>query len=246
MGGMRIAVLSDIHSNIEALDAVLASEHARAVDATFVLGDLVGYNADPDAVVERLLALPNATLLAGNHDLAATGRFDASWFNHAAEAAIRWTSGVIAESTRALLGELQPSAENAVAMLVHGSVRDPAVEYVTNTDVARQSFDAADFGVCFFGHTHLPTAFVERDGVEGVVLADGQPVVVPEGARAMLNPGSVGQPRDGDPRASFLVYDDAARTAVVHRVAYDIERTQTKIRAAGLPPALAERLGVGR
>jgi predicted phosphodiesterase len=243
-----IAVLSDIHANLEALDAVLARAEQEGARRTLVLGDIVGYNADPDAVVERLRAVEDATLIGGNHDLAATGRFDVTWFNHNAEAAIRWTTSVMTDGTRELLEGLEPSGSYDEAMMVHGSVRDPAAEYITNSEAAAASFQAAGFRLCFFGHTHLPTAFISRSGgaVDGQILSDGEAFVLPEDTRALLNPGSVGQPRDGDPRASFLVFDSEARSATVHRVDYEIDRTQAKIRTAGLPDALAERLALGR
>jgi predicted phosphodiesterase len=245
---MRAALLSDIHSNLEALDAVL--EHARTQDvaATVVLGDIVGYNADPNAVVARLKELRGATLIAGNHDLAATGRYDVADFNSVAAAAIGWTTATMNAHTRGALMELQPRADEALGLLVHGSVVDPAIEYVFNTEAAGRSFEAEPFALCFFGHTHMPTCFsrAERGEVTGVRLLDEQTLTLDAGARYMLNPGSVGQPRDGDPRASYMVYDSGARTATVHRVYYDIERTQRKIVDGGLPPVLAERLAVGR
>lgn len=244
---MRIAVLSDVHANLEALDAVLASADEAGVQATYVLGDLVGYNADPVPVLERLTTRPSCTLIAGNHDLAATGRFDTTWFNRTASVAIEWTSAQLTPAARTLLEGLEPSAEGEAGLLVHGSAVDPAAEYVTNEARARASFDAVRFDCCFFGHTHMPTLFWhDGDAVHGRVLQDGEPVVLEPGWRAMLNPGSVGQPRDGDPRASLLVYDTQARIARVHRVAYDIERTQAKIIAADLPPVLAHRLADGR
>lgn len=245
---MRIAVLSDVHSNIEALDAVLERARGEDAGATYVLGDIVGYGADPDAVIQRVGALPNVLLLAGNHDLAVTGRFDLTWFNSAAAEAIRWTADAMAQSSRRALEGLQPRGDADGALLVHGSVVDPAAEYVTSVRAAADSFAAQPFSLCFFGHTHLPTVFrSEGSGkVGGAVLADGDLVELPRGERWMLNPGSVGQPRDGDPRASFMIYDTDERTAIVLRVPYEIERAQAKIRAAGLPRALADRLAEGR
>lgn len=244
---MRAAFLSDVHSNLEALDAVL--EHAREQGAVayVVLGDIVGYNADPDGVIARLMSLPNLTLLAGNHDLAVTGRFDVGIFNRIAADAISWTGEVLSPEARGVLEGLEPRAEATQGLLVHGSVVDPAIEYVVNTDVARRSFDAEDFALCFFGHTHVPTCFSANGGeVNGTILQDGVAQPLGEGARFMLNPGSVGQPRDGDPRASYMIYDDAERVVVVHRVTYDLERTQRKVLDAGLHPFLAERLASGR
>jgi predicted phosphodiesterase len=244
---VRIAVLSDVHSNLEALDAVLARASDEGATAYFVLGDIVGYGADPDAVVERLTALPNATLLAGNHDLAATARFDVSWFNGAAASAMAWTVREMRAETLAALEPLAPRASVDGRLLVHGSVVDPAAEYVRRAEQAARSFDAEDFSLCFFGHTHRPTIFSKRDAVGSVeagVLRDGETVTI-EG-RAMCNPGSVGQPRDGDPRASFAIYEPEARAIAVHRVEYDVRAAQEKIRAAGLDAMLADRLEEGR
>ncbi|HEX9775591.1 MAG TPA: metallophosphoesterase family protein [Actinomycetota bacterium] len=245
---MRTAVLSDIHANLEALEAVMERIDALSVDQTFVLGDIVGYCADPNAVVERLGSLPSVVLLAGNHDLAATGRFDRSWFNTVAEQALAWTARVLEERTHAVLAPLEPSGRRGDAtLLVHGSPREPVTEYVTNASVAQESFAAQSFDLCFFGHTHVPVAYV-REGrrVSRLALPDGERVPFARpGTRVMLNPGSVGQPRDGDPRASFLIVEDE-ETAQVVRVDYDVARTQEKIRAAGLPEMLASRLEVGR
>lgn len=244
---MRAAFLSDVHSNLEALDAVLGHAREQGAVAYVVLGDIVGYNADPDGVIARLMSLPNLTLLAGNHDLAVTGRFDVGIFNRIAADAISWTGEVLSPEARGVLEGLEPRAEATQGLLVHGSVVDPAIEYVVNTDVARRSFDAEDFALCFFGHTHVPTCFSANGGeVHGTILQDGVAQPLGGGARFMLNPGSVGQPRDGDPRASYMIYDDAERVVVVHRVTYDLERTQRKVLDAGLHPFLAERLASGR
>jgi predicted phosphodiesterase len=242
---VRLAIFSDVHSNLEATDAVIARAREERATSTIVLGDVVGYGADPDAVVARLRALPGAVLLAGNHDLAATGRFDLGWFNRTARAALDWTTAVMAAETRALLETLEPRRDTAGAVLVHGSIVDPAAEYVVHVEDAMTSFRAEGFALCFFGHTHQPALFAERDGrVRGATLGDGE-VVRLEGARFMLNPGSVGQPRDGDPRAAFMIYDTEAATAVVHRVPYDVRSAQEKIQAAGLPIRLALRLALG-
>jgi len=246
---VRIAVISDIHSNLEALDRVLARAAEAGVGATYVLGDIVGYGADPDAVVARLAEQPSAVYIAGNHDLAATGRFDTDWFNAIATDAIEWTMSVIGDDARSFLSKLEPRGDAAEGLLVHGSVVDPAAEYVLNVEAARASFGAAEFARCFFGHTHLPTIFVEEGGrIDGFALRDGNPVSLAANGskRFMLNPGSVGQPRDGDPRASMMILDTDEGSAVVHRVPYEIETAAAKIRRAGLPVALAERLAFGR
>jgi predicted phosphodiesterase len=240
---MRLAVLSDVHSNLEALDAVLA--HASA-DRVAVLGDLIGYGADPQAVLDRLRGA-GATLLAGNHDLALTERFDLDWFNDVAARAIEWTRDHVDGDAYAMLSSLEPILRDDGSVLVHGSVRDPAAEYLKDAGAAASSFAAEEFRIGFYGHTHVPFAY-ERDrdhaAVRGMALRDGDSLDLESGARYLLNPGSVGQPRDGDPRASYMIVEDGRATW--HRVEYDVESAQRKIRDAGLPPMLADRLGAGR
>jgi predicted phosphodiesterase len=241
---VRTAVLSDIHANLEALEAVLAAADEHACERIVVLGDIVGYGADPNGVIERLAAR-GAISICGNHDLAATGRFDLTWFNDSAAAAIAWTTSELSADARSFLAALEPRRTTETELLVHGSVRDPAAEYLLSVKDARASFEMADFGVAFCGHTHLPTVFtLDPSGdMSGQVMTADAPVAIAPGVRYMLNPGSVGQPRDRDPRASFLVSEDG-RT-MLHRIPYAIELAQRKIRAAGLPPWLADRLASG-
>jgi predicted phosphodiesterase len=241
---VRIAILSDLHSNLEALDAVLAAADDHGCERILVLGDIVGYGADPDAVIARLRE-HDAITIAGNHDLAATGGFDVRWFNASAAAAIDWTKDVMTPESAAFLSSLHPTRETEHGLLVHGSVRDPVAEYLLSADEAAVSFELAHFPVAFFGHTHLPTVFRRApDGhVRGWVLSEGEEVPLSPAERYMLNPGSVGQPRDRDPRAAFMVYGDGR--AVGHRVEYPIERAAAKIRDAGLPDWLADRLSLG-
>jgi diadenosine tetraphosphatase ApaH/serine/threonine PP2A family protein phosphatase len=241
---MRVAILSDVHSNLEALLTVRDHVGRLGADEVWVLGDLVGYGADPAAVLDAVNEM-GTRVLCGNHDLAAVDRFDVSWFNEAAADALRWTRTHLGESGRDYLRALEPRLDDG-ALLVHGSVRDPVAEYVVDVMSAAASFREAEFELCFFGHTHLPSAFrLEGERVTGSMLEEGEAVPLRSGARYLLNPGSVGQPRDGDPRASFMIYDDDAAEAVVYRVAYPVERAQEKIVAAGLPPWLADRLSVG-
>jgi len=242
---VRIAVLSDVHSNLEALDAVLRAADEAGCERAIVLGDIVGYGADPDAVIARLID-SDAIMIAGNHDLAAIGGFDTTWFNEVASAAIDWTQDVLSAEARTLLASLQPTRETEHGLLVHGSVRDPVAEYLLSTDEAAVSFELAQFSLAFFGHTHLPTVFRRQPDarVTGWVLSEGEEITLVPGERYMLNPGSVGQPRDRDPRAAFMVFGDGR--AVGHRVEYPIEQAAQKIRAAGLPDWLADRLSLGQ
>ena len=239
---MRIAVLSDIHSNLSALEAVLAA--IGEVDAVWQLGDVVGYGPEPDGVVERL-EVAGAVGVKGNHDAAAVGGSEIDWFNPDARRAMEWTRAAISSVTARTLAALPQSRVIDDCTLVHGSPREPLWEYVTSVPVARTNLAALQTRIGLHGHTHLPVAFVEEDGrIEVVSPGDGS-VLELRGRRALVNPGSVGQPRDGDPRSSFLVLDTVADTVRWQRTAYDIAGVQAQMRAAGLPAPLAARLGLG-
>jgi predicted phosphodiesterase len=239
---MRIAVLSDIHSNLVALDAVLA--HLGTVDAIWHLGDVVGYGPEPDAVVERLASL-GAVGVRGNHDAAATGGPEIEYFNPEARAAMEWTRARITDTTRAWLAALPEQRVEGDVTLVHGSPRDPIWEYVTSLAVARAGIAVLTTTLGLHGHTHVPVAFAMSDGhLEVIAPSDGFAVDLGDRV-ALVNPGSVGQPRDGDPRASYLVLDVEARSVEWHRVEYDIAAVMTAMRADGLPDRLAERLRHG-
>jgi diadenosine tetraphosphatase ApaH/serine/threonine PP2A family protein phosphatase len=239
---MRVALLSDIHSNLVALDAVLAA--AGAVDAVWHLGDIVGYGPDPNGVVARLREI-GATGVRGNHDAAACGGPQIEWFNPEARRAMDWTRNTVSPETVAWLDALPERLPLDGCELVHGSPREPLWEYITSVPAARANLAALEQPIGLNGHTHIPVAFVEDDGRVGAISPhDGSEIELRD-RRALLNPGSVGQPRDGDPRASFAIYEpDAARIAW-HRVAYDIEAVQAAMQRAGLPPSLATRLSFG-
>ena len=240
---MRVAVLSDIHANLVALDAVLAA--IGDVDAIWHLGDVVGYGPEPDAVVERL-ERAGAVGVAGNHDRAATGGPEIDWFNPDARAAMEWTRGRISPETTRWLDAQPVRRTEADRLLVHGSPRDPLWEYITSASIARANFEALPTPVGFFGHTHIPAAWLQRDGrLESTEPAAGSSVSPADGTRALLNPGSVGQPRDGDPRASWLEVDVEAGTATWRRAAYDVPAVQRAMRSLGLPARLVERLRHG-
>lgn len=242
---MRIAVISDVHSNLLALDAVLAQ--ASAVDAIWHLGDIVGYGPEPDAVVERLAAA-GAVGVRGNHDAAACGGDEIDWFNPDARSAMEWTREAISGPTRAWLAGLPDRREEADFTLVHGSGRDPTWEYVTSSEAAHQSLAAMTTRHGINGHTHIPVAYLETGDRIGRVGPDGGSTassVAFEGSRVLLNPGSVGQPRDGDPRASYLILEPESGTATWYRAAYDVAAVGAAMRAAGLPIRLAERLRHG-
>ena len=220
--------------------------HAGPVDAVWHLGDIVGYGPDPDGVVARL-AQVGAVGVRGNHDAAAIGGDEIEQFNPEARAAMDWTRAAISEPTRAWLAAQPERRAEAVAdvTLVHGSPRDPTWEYLTSPAAARASFGYLDTTHGLNGHTHIPLAFVlEDDRIETFRPAPGDTLDLAS-LRAIANPGSVGQPRDGDPRSSYLILDPDARTITWHRVAYAIEPVQDAMVAAGLPPRLAARLAHG-
>ena len=239
---MRVAVLSDIHSNSVALDAVIAS--FDRVDAVWHLGDVVGYGPDPNGVIDRLQTI-GASGVQGNHDAAAIGGAEIDWFNPVARTAMIWTRDEIDDAARAWLAELPVRRETEDMTLVHGSPRDPTWEYVTSIDIAQANLAIVETTHALHGHTHRPIAYVERDGaVRSITPDDGSTLSLAMG-RAMLNPGSVGQPRDGSPDASYLVLDTQEGTCTWHRVQYEIERVQAAMRTAGLPRSLVDRLTAG-
>ncbi len=246
---MRAAVLSDIHANRQALEAVLEAVDEAGVDEVWCLGDMVGYGADPDACT-ALMRERAALCLVGNHDLALLGALDISTFSEAAAAAVEWTRENAAEETFEFLRSLEPAASRASVGLFHASPRDPIWEYVLSTDQAEAGLDAQEERVGLIGHSHISLFFVRagdngRAHAQGAQAGDGTEIEVGEG-EWLLNPGSVGQPRDGDPRAAWLELDTESWQARYPRLPYDIEGAAAAIREAGLPEVLAERLELGR
>jgi diadenosine tetraphosphatase ApaH/serine/threonine PP2A family protein phosphatase len=239
---MRALVLSDIHANLTALDAVLAS--APDADEIWALGDIVGYGPDPDGVVARLRER-QALGVCGNHDAAALGGDEINSFNVDARRAMEWTRTAISDATKAWLSALPERLVRGDWTLVHGSPRDPIWEYITSTPVARAAFTDLETPHGLHGHTHVPIGYLEEDGkVETMSPGTGSVLTFGE-RRALLNPGSVGQPRDGIPTASWLLLDADAGTATWGRTAYDIAAVQREMDAVGLPPRLVERLAYG-
>jgi diadenosine tetraphosphatase ApaH/serine/threonine PP2A family protein phosphatase len=240
---MRIAFLSDIHSNWPALEAVLADvETVEAVDELVCLGDVVGYGGAPVRCLDLVRARGWLTLV-GNHDRACTDPSVLNWFNPEAAQAARWTRGQLDDHRLRWLAELPERGERADAELVHGSLRDPLYEYILDAGSAAASLRLVRGRLCFHGHTHLPGVFhVEQ----GRVRHDYRlgPLRLP--APALVNPGSVGQPRDGDPDASYGVWDAEAGTFEFRRVPYDLAGAKRAILDAGLPPRFAFRLDFGR
>ncbi len=243
---MQVAVLSDIHANRHALEAVLADVAATAAREIWCLGDVVGYGADPNDCVD--LVRGSATVcLAGNHDLGVTGEIPLDEFSPGAAMAARWTQEVIDPDRLDWLTGLEPRGAREDTALFHGSPRDPVWEYVLSALLADLCFDAFDERIGLLGHSHVACSFTRPEGEPATGSsrrADDSADVA--AGRWLLNPGSVGQPRDGDPRAAWLLLDLSAASASWRRTTYDVDGAATAIRAARLPDSLAERLQYGQ
>jgi predicted phosphodiesterase len=247
---VRYLILSDIHGNLEALDAVLAAAGERGYDQVLVLGDLVGYGADPNAVIERIRSLQPVAVIRGNHDKVAAGVEDADGFNTIARSAVSWTTLALSPENTAYLAELPvgPIAIDDLIEICHGTPFDEDA-YVFDELDALRALEVASRPVCLFGHTHIPVVFTRSGDGLSVDTADGEPlftVPIKDGCRYLINTGSVGQPRDGDPRAACGIADTAARTVELLRIEYPVATAQQKVLAAGLPDVLAKRLALGR
>jgi predicted phosphodiesterase len=243
---MRIAIVSDIHGNLQALEAVLEAIDDSSCQEIWCLGDLVGYGADPDACVE--LARENASIcLAGNHDLGVLGVLPLEQFSRGAALAAQWTRATISVRTREFLEALEPEKLDAAVGLYHASPRDPVWEYVLSPLQAELCFDVQPHRVCLIGHSHVALSFSRREGAAatGETRAADEELDLERGDW-LINPGSVGQPRDGDPRAAWLELDFDRRLAVYRRVEYDVAGAAAAIRAVHLPDSLAERLAYGQ
>jgi diadenosine tetraphosphatase ApaH/serine/threonine PP2A family protein phosphatase len=246
---MRYLLLSDIHSNDEALAAVLARARRRGFDRVIILGDFVGYGAEPNAVLDRLRRLRRPkTVIRGNHDKVVCGLDDGQLFNPVALQAARWTTGALTPRNREFLESLPlgPLAVDGDFEICHGSPRDEDAYIFSDRD-AFLNFMGFRSRVCFFGHSHIPSIFtLEPHGIRvEVVCADRLKKRLEDGHRYLINPGSVGQPRDRNPAAAYALFDAATRHVFFERVPYDAERTRQKIRSAGLPGMLGDRLLVG-
>lgn len=246
---MLYGVISDTHSNLEALEGVLKFFKSSRVDGYICCGDIVGYGPNPSECVDRLAELKNLFAVAGNHDLAVLEKMSLDWFNAFARAAVLYTRQVLGEAQRKFLDRLPLRIETAAFSAVHGSPRNPAEEYLLSRQQFLDNLDYFKTSLCFVGHSHMPLAFLMKEPLSQVemgFLKDGQQVANPKGMRAIFNPGSVGQPRDLDPRASCALYDDQKRLFGIHRVEYAVAKVQKRILAAGLPEFLAHRLSYGQ
>jgi predicted phosphodiesterase len=242
---VRIAVLSDVHGNLHALEAVLRSITAAEPDAVWCLGDLVGYGPQPNPCC-TLVAERADVCLVGNHDLGVLGRLDLDDFSVDAAAVARWTAEVLEDEPRRFLGSLELQSGQGDVALYHASARDPVWEYVLTPFAALGSFAATDARIILVGHSHVALAFGLADQrLETIIAPGGTELDLSGEGRWILNPGSVGQPRDGDSRAAWMLLDLDGGRAEYRRVEYSIEKTQAEIRDAGLPEPLAERLAHG-
>ena len=242
---MRFLIVSDIHSNIEALESVLRhAERNGGFDRVWCLGDMVGYGPAPSACLRRLREF-DLVAVAGNHDYAAAGVIDAADFNGAAFTAIRWTADKIDGEESSYLAGLPLVSVQPPFTLVHGSLRDPIVEYLTHPSQAVVTLNLLTTGYCLVGHSHYPFICRENGGMPLFLPMPESQAVPLDDERCIINPGSVGQPRDRDIRASYAVYDGGAHSIEHHRVDYDRAATQSKMRQAGLPQYLIDRLDHG-
>jgi len=244
---MRYAILSDIHANLEALQAVLARIAALGPDMVVCLGDLVGYNANPNECVDSVLR-DGITCIMGNHDAVACGLEDPDSFNPAAKESVLWTRKQLTDENRSFLRRLPRELRIGDLFICHGSIHETN-RYLSDDDDVRHNFSLMKMlpdrpAICFFGHTHRREAHLAMG--ETIAKEDTDVVSLDGNKLYLINPGSVGQPRDGDPRAAFLIYDAKARHVTFYRTEYDIATCQAKIISAGLPARLAQRLEMGR
>jgi diadenosine tetraphosphatase ApaH/serine/threonine PP2A family protein phosphatase len=240
---MRVAVISDVHANYHALEAVLKEIDAARVEAVWCLGDTVGYGPRPNECCD-LVRDRAVHCLVGNHDLVVLGELAVNEFNDEAAAAAIWTAEVLTAESRAFLASLKPYGEVEGVDLFHASARDPVWEYVLTEEAAKATLELSGAPLVLVGHSHIALAITAEDGrVDGGPAPGGSKITLD--GRRLLNPGSVGQPRDGDPRAAWVLLDFEERFAEFHRVPYSIERTQAEMRERGLPQPLAARLERG-
>jgi diadenosine tetraphosphatase ApaH/serine/threonine PP2A family protein phosphatase len=249
---MRYAVISDIHGNLEALEAALDALTRRGFDALLVLGDLVGYCADPNGVTERIRNLCPLAVIRGNHDKVASGIEEPEGFNAVARLAVQWTYDALTPDNRKYLADLPqgPLIVDDVLEICHGTPFDEDAYVFDELDAVR-ALKSTRRPACLFGHTHLPVSFELTGNPEGLDLTMPGPgtetvIRMRDGVRYLVNPGSVGQPRDGDPRAAFALVDTSRREIALLRQVYPVETAQAKVVAAGLPEVLALRLQMGR
>ena len=241
---MRYGIFGDIHSNLEAFEVVLGALNRHKVDKLICVGDIVGYGAEPDRCVEKIRSMAIATA-AGNHDWASVGKSDINYFDSHAREAVLWTGRTLKSENKRYLDKLPLVIEKNDFQLVHGSLNEPAEwHYILNLNEADESFSLMKKSLLFIGHSHRPIIFAK--GREKIAYSFTSRLSIKEGVKYIINVGSVGQPRDGDPRAGYVLFDDEKKEITYKRIAYPVEKAQAKIRAAGLPEIEAARLPDGR
>lgn len=241
---MRYGIFSDIHSNLEAFKAVIDAYQTEHIDRYLCIGDIVGYAANPLECIQLIKGL-NAGIVAGNHDWGSSGKFDLEYFNPSAKEALVWTGSILSRAEKDFLCSLPLTYQEENFVLVHGSLDNPQeFYYLNNHEAAFAAFAVLKKQICFVGHTHTPGVFVE---LEDNLFYKALGILQLEGCkRYIVNVGSVGQPRDRDPRAAYVIYDTDKETIELKRIAYDISAVQEKILNAGLPDFLASRLAQGK
>jgi predicted phosphodiesterase len=243
---MRYAILSDIHANLAAFQAVVDHLKEQRVDEVWDLGDVVGYGPHPNECIELLRSFPNVSI-AGNHDWGSIGKISVSEFNRDAAFACQWTEGVLKKGYDDYLRNLAEANVKGDFTMAHGSPRRPIWEYILNANEAAENLPYFKTPFCLVGHSHIPLVFHHIEGGESLFrhLEDGEELTLGEG-RYIINPGSVGQPRDGDARGSYAVFDSDKKTVTLYRIPYDISQTQQRMRQSGLPHYLIDRLSYGK
>jgi len=237
---VKIAVFSDIHSNIEALNCVLEKISDENIDEIICCGDTVGYGPNPNECIEKIKSIKNIKIIAGNHDRAAVGLFDIAWFNDNAKAAILWTISVLTEENKKILKQLPEKIQTENFTVVHGSPRKLTNEYLIKPSDMQENIQFFETQICFVGHSHYPFVYTSEKSI--TKLQENEPIEI--FSKSIINPGSVGQPRDGGNRACFLILENDKIT--FHRVDYDIKAVQKKMKIEKLPEYLVERLNYGR
>jgi len=244
---MKIGIISDIHSNSEAINCVL--KNIEKVDEFICLGDIIGYGADPNYCIKKIKDL-NCRCIGGNHDFGVIGKVNINYFNYAARAAILWTSHQLKNENINFLLSLNKKIElEDDVFAVHGSPRDPILEYILDKNTASLIFSKFNFKIYFVGHSHLAGCFSFNENnnqIDYMNFSNGGYIEIYKNKRYIINCGSVGQPRDGNPQASYGIYDTNLKKVIINRVSYPIYQTKKKIINAGLPRVLAERLSIGR
>jgi len=242
---MRYGIFSDIHSNLEALDAVIKAYKKEKIDKYLCIGDVVGYASNPRECISIIKALAMITV-AGNHDWASVNLFSIDYFNPHAKEAILWTRRNLDDSDRNLLESLKLIYKNEDLTLVHGTLDNPGdFNYMTDSYIAQDSFRLLETNICFVGHTHVAGTFI-KDKFERIDYRQDNSMAISPENKYIVNVGSIGQPRDGNPQASYCIYDSGKKEVQIKRIDYDIETTRKKIIDAGLPRFLGDRLLLGR